>query len=69
MLLRRRQAGPRMVWTALAATDGISDVEEVTKTDDEEESERLKLRSKLGMPEFDPDEAMVTALPKMLLLD
>ena len=53
----------------LAATDGISDVEEVTKTDDEEESERLKLRSKLGMPEFDPDEAMVTALPKMLLLD
>ena len=35
---------------------------------DEARDEAAKLRKKLGMPEFDPEETMLTSLPKCLQL-
>ena len=46
-----------------------NDVENGDVEDDEEEEEATKVRKKLGMPEYDPDEALLTALPKILILD
>ena len=42
--------------------------EEVDPDDEEEEDEAYKARKRLGMPEYDPDESMLTSMPKILPL-
>ena len=44
-------------------------MEDLTASADEAEDEALKARRKLGMPEYDPDEGLTSALPKLMLPD
>ena len=40
----------------------------MTADADEEEDAAMKARKRLGVPEYDPDAAMVTSLPKVMPL-